>query len=330
MKLRLPIPAIWTHNSVRWRRFFLRSADANGEATLTSDKIFILPTAYGLLFAVMLVVMLLGSINYNNNLGFMLTFLLTSLGLISILHTYRNLAKITLRSGKFPPVFAGEQAAFTLQLHNPGNFARHAFLLRVGNLSTRVRDVSANADHQANVAMVTRQRGRYPLGPLCIESNFPLGLFRTWAYVEFAASCLVYPKPISQPLPVDAIGDDEGESVGTERGGDDYAGVRNYVPGDSARQINWKALAKGHGLQTKQFTRNQSQTLWLNWDRLPSLDTEMRLSILCHWVLEAHANARSYGLRLPGVELLPSDGEAHKHSCLEALALFGQAAHVRP
>lgn len=327
MKFKLPASALWARHRARWQRHVLRLADAKGEATLSGDKIFILPTASGLLFAAMLMVMLLGSINYNNNLGFILTFLLGSLALISVLHTYRNLANITLRAGKFPPVFAGEQALFTLHLNNQANFARHAFLLHVGSLSARVDDLPAKVDTQASVAVITRRRGYFPLGTLRIESNFPLGLFRSWAYVGFSASCLVYPKPISLALPIDALGDEDGESAGRARGGDDYAGVRNYVAGDSARQIHWKALAKGQGLQTKHFTRTQSHTLWLDWNLLPNMDNETRLSVLCHWVLDAHANARSYGLRLPDQELPPNEGASHQHACLEALALYGHTTH---
>lgn len=86
------------------------------DLTLERRRIYALPTRYGLLFTAMLLVMLLGSINYNNSLGFMLTFLLASLGLISILYTYRNIAHLQVRSGKASPTFAGREARFMVHL----------------------------------------------------------------------------------------------------------------------------------------------------------------------------------------------------------------------
>lgn len=325
--MKLALPASWHIDGKRWR-LTLSRPDDNGEVTLKSDRIFILPTAYGLLFIVMLLVMLVGSINYNNNLGFILTFLLGSLGLVSILHTYRNIAKIRVRAGKFAPVFAGQQAQFTVHIHNAANTARHAIVIQIEKLFSIVSELPACSDGHAAIPIVTQQRGRYPLGTLRIESVFPLGLLRAWAYVKFNTTYLVYPKPLTMALPLEAIGDDEGGSVGKERGVDEYVGVRNYTPGDPARQIHWKALAKGQPLQTKQFTRNQSQTLWLDWNLLPNLDTETRLGIICHWVLDAQENSRTYGLRLPGLELPPDNGETHRKQCLEALAEFGLPSHV--
>ena len=52
------------------------------------------------------------------------------------------------------------------------------------------------------------------------------------------------------------------------------------------------------------------------------MDTEQRLSQLCHCVLEADHNQQSYGLRLPGTEIPIASGSTHRHHCLEALARF--------
>ena len=49
--------------------------------------------------------------------------------------------------------------------------------------------------------------------------------------------------------------------------------------------------------------------------------TEHKLSRLCAWVVNADKQNVDYGLRLPGLEIKPGRGEAHKKRCLEALAL---------
>src|SRR4029077_6175847 len=72
-----------------------------GGATTTSvvlvqRRIFILHSPHGLLFVAALCLMLSGAINYNLNLGFILTFLLAALGINAILHTFRILARLKI------------------------------------------------------------------------------------------------------------------------------------------------------------------------------------------------------------------------------------------
>ena len=67
-----------------------------------------------------LLLLLIASINYSLSLGFLLTFLLASMGGMSMLHTFRNLARLTIMPGRAEPVFAGEVAQFHLVMHNPG------------------------------------------------------------------------------------------------------------------------------------------------------------------------------------------------------------------
>ena len=106
-------------------------------------------------------------------------------------------------------------------------------------------------------------------------------------------------------------------------GGDDYTGLRDYQPGDSLHHVHWKSAARSDELLVKQFNSGGAQTLWLDWYLLPQTDVETRLSILCRWVLDAHAAGLRYGLRLPEREIAPANHDAHRHACLRALALFG-------
>jgi uncharacterized protein (DUF58 family) len=64
--------------------------------------------------------------------------------------------------------------------------------------------------------------------------------------------------------------------------------------------------------------------LWLELAALPAaLGLEARLSRLAGWVIAAERGGAHYGLRLPGREIAPGRGDAHRAACLEALALFG-------
>lgn len=296
----------------------------SGTVVLVHRRVYIVPTRLGWLFALTLLVLLLGSINYALALGFGLTFLLAGMGLAGMVHTARNLARMGVSVGRAEPVFAGETAQFRLFLDSRGAFDRPAILARhLKSRSQLVVDVPAGGLAEVALAVPAERRGWLPLGRVMLETRFPLGIFRAWSYVEPDARCLVYPRPERSPLPLPSA---EGASGGLRSpvpGNDDYAGLRTYQLSDSPRHVAWKAAARSEDMLTKQFTGEAAAELWLDWRRMPSgLGLERRLSRLAGWVLAAHRAGHPYGLRLPGVEILPARGERHRAACLQALALF--------
>lgn len=309
-----------------FERFLKKRYIKPGEVRLDRHRIFILPTYYGLVYGITLFVMLLGSLNYNNNLAFLLTFLLGGVGLIATYHTYRNMNRLMVRAGRCPPTFAGQPAHFRLIIDNVNGFDRFAIELVSSNKTKSRADIPANSLHGMELVVPTAKRGRQRLGLVTIQTTFPIGVYRAWSYVDPGATCVVYPKPLDidrVPPPVQDVGNDQGHQ---HHGTDDFIGFRDYSAGDSPRHINWKAVARGQPIMTKQFSRPESQELWLDWDMFVDVDVESRLSQLCQWVLEAEATGCRYGLRLPNQIIPQANGEDHKHICLEALALF----EVRP
>jgi uncharacterized protein (DUF58 family) len=301
----------------------LRPAPEAAPVILTQRRIYILPTRHGLIFALLLLAMLLGAINYANSMGFVLTFLLGSLAVVSILHTWRNLAQLTVSVDKSAPVFAGQEARFQICLGNPGNIPRYAIGLRAGKDSGNFTDV---APHQVACLAFTqpaRQRGLLHATRFTLFSTFPLGLFRTWSHLNLDMNCLVYPRPAPERLPLPLARAEARDGTRNGEGHEDFSGLRTYHSGDSLRHVAWKAVAREQGMLTKQFSGEAQQEVWLDWDALTGLDTEARLSRLTRWVLDADASAQAYGLRLPGRILAPATGTEHRRQCLEALALFG-------
>lgn len=305
-------------------RLFRPRIPRGHELTLERQRIYALPTRYGLLYGAMLVVMFLGSINYNNSMGFLLTFLLASLGIISILYTYRNIAHLQVRSGKTPPTFAGREAHFTVHLHNTEQLPRYALHLTAAGAATVLTDVAAKDTAGVELRVAAPKRGRLLLGKITLSTRYPLGLIRAWAYVDLGMQCLVYPQPGPYRPATATPHQHQGNQAAPAAGSDDFLGFRAYHPGDSLRHIHWKALARALPLMTKKFTAGETPDLWLDWAALPLLDNEARLRILCRLVLEAGRGAQAYGLRLPGVEIPPAQGAQHQQRCLEALALFGE------
>jgi uncharacterized protein (DUF58 family) len=296
----------------------------SGTVVLVHRRVYIVPTRLGWLFALTLLILLVGSINYALSLGFALTFLLGGLGLVGMVHTARNLARMAVNTGRAEPVFAGETAQFRLYLDARGAFDRPAILARhVKSRSQLVVDVPGTGRAEVVLAVPAARRGWLPLGRVLLETRFPLGIFRAWSYVEPDARCLVYPRPERSVLPPPSGEAASGGLRSPVPGNDDYAGLRTYQLSDSPRHVAWKAVARSDDMLTKQFSGEASAELWLDWRRLPpGLGVEQRLSRLAGWVLAADRAGQQYGLRLPGSEVAPGRGDRHRATCLQALALF--------
>ena len=293
-----------------------------GTIFLRQNRVYILPTRPGLGFAVALGVMLIGSINYNLSLGYILTFLLASMGLVAILHTFRNLVHLHLTPGRAEAVFAGEIARFELFVENRAGYDRSAVVLWHQGKATPC-DIASARGTTVSVPVAAKRRGWLAPERITVDTRFPLGLLRAWSYIQPDMRCLVYPRPDDGQLPLPEPSGGAGEKRVASGGSDDFSGLRAYQTGDSPRHINWKAAARGQGLRTKIFSGHAAAELWLDWRELPAnLDLESRLSRLTRWVLTAEQQGLRYGLRLPGLELAPDSNEPHRLACLRELALY--------
>lgn len=294
---------------------------------LEQRRVFVLPTRFGLSFSALLMAMLIGAINYNLSLGYALVFLLAGLGVVAIFHSFRNLAHLRITPGRVEPAFAGETARFKLILANLRAKDRPAIRLRLPGLGRIEIDVPGMASAEAQLELPAQSRGWLTLPPVTLETTYPLGLIRAWAYTAPMMRCLVYPAPADVAAPLPAV---PGEAAGGARshaGMEDFAGLRGHQIADPLRHVAWKAAARLEQgpLMTKLFNGAAAQSLWLDWDDLPSgLGVERRLSLLARWVCDADDAGIFWGLRLPGTTFPPANGDAHFHACLKALALYGQ------
>jgi uncharacterized protein (DUF58 family) len=300
-----------------------RRGAAEREILLGQRRIYILPTRFGVLFAVVLLLMLTGSINYALSLGYILTFLLAALAISTILHTFRNLAGLRLTAHRTAPVFAGDVARFPICIDNRALAERCSLSLSRAKREIALVDVPAETRVVATATVAAPRRGVLKPGTLTISTRFPLGLFRAWAYLHLDAACIVYPKPAPAGVPLPRAQTGSAGAFAHSRGSDDFAGLRAYLAGDSPRHVAWKAAARDQTLLTKQFMGDSEGELWLRIDALSEdLDTEDKVSRLARWVLEADAARVRYGLDLRGASVPLGCGGVHRERCLEALALF--------
>lgn len=313
---------------MKWQvpeRFIRRChSDTRGQAQIGAQQIYIIPTRYGLGFALLLTLMWIGSINYANNLGFLLTFLLAGLGLVAILHTWRNLLGVSVRPGHSEPVFKGQPAHFAIQLANARGNERPGLALKFAQGDPALVDLAAHGEQPVTLMARADRRGRLAMPRCILYTRYPLGLLHAWSYVELGAETLVYPAPGPRTPPDTQASYQPNQQGDKGVGSDDFIGLRGYRPGDSPKQIDWKAQAREQGLHTKQFGGDRADLLWIDWAHYPGLETEARLSALCRAVLDASEQHQAFGLRLPTLELKPARGETQRRAALAALALYGE------
>ena len=293
------------------------------EVTLDQRRIFIFPGQAGFFFGFCLLVMLVTAINFQNNLCYALTFLLATLFMVAILHTFANLSGLTIRALRARPAFPGQQTEFDLMLERGRQRDHFGLHLKWPGSSEALVNLVDEDTVTVQLHMAVDQRGWYSPGRLLLESSYPLGLLRCWTWIDLELHALVYPRPLAcGDLAGLATDTPDGAAV-TVTGSDDFYGFRDYHKGDSPRHIHWKGLAKGQGVQSKQYTAYADRSVWLDWDMFPGVGTEQRLSHLCYWALEFESRNQEYGLRMPAVVIEPDTGDRHRDRVLKELALYG-------
>ena len=320
---------VWLQRAY-WQQW-LRVAKSNGNiATLNPRQIYILPTIWGMLYAVMLVLLLVGSINYSLSLGYFVTFLLASLGHTAMLHTWRNLVHLHISVLHVKPVFAGDTAQVTINIIDAKSRARYAIAARIEQHTMEnmaaIENIAANQSQVFSLPFVTHKRGYCALPRITLYTEYPLSLLHAWAYVANPTQILVYPKPSGQQrLPALLI---DASNIGlnhAKRGDDDFDGHKTYQLGDASSRVDWKASSRGSGLYTKIYSGEGAGDCWLDF-ALVNGELEARIAQLTRWVIDAHAAQLRYGLKLPNLTLAPNDSEAHPeshyHACMQALALM--------
>jgi uncharacterized protein (DUF58 family) len=308
----------------RWAR--KRQGGDKRVTRLASRRIYILPTGVGLVFGLMAFTMLLGSMNYNNNLSFVLTFLLTGIGFVAMHQCQRNLVGLEIAFAGVDPVFAGQAAEFRIAITNHSKNRRPHLQLYADGVVSRIDDLEPGESRVFNLEIATNRRGYIRLERFGIRTLFPFELFRAWAWLHMDLSGNVYPKPADkapEPPPTQSA---HGHRQHDARGEEDFAGLRRFHAGDSPRNVAWKAYARTGELLSKQFSGADTSSQWFDFEQVPVADLEQRLSILTRWVLDADRTQRDYGLRMPNVEFDPAHGEAHRHRCMESLAFFQMPA----
>ena len=287
-------------------------------------RVYILPTSFGLLYALILFAMLLAGLNYNNNLALALAFTLGALGVVAMHYCHRNLAGLELRALEADPVFLGQIGTLRVELLNPTKLERLDLEIRADDSDSIFVSIPGGERIACDLPVFAKRRGRNGIARLQLATSFPLRLFRAWAWTYDCASFIAYPKPGGEASPPLIAPAASGRHDTLSAGDEDFAGLRDYHKGDSPRSVSWKAYAHTGQLLTKEFSGAARRWLLLDWNNTPGADPEARLSQLARWVIDAERGSDAYALSLPGAHFALGIGAAHRGRCLLALALHGE------
>ena len=285
-------------------------------------RIYVLPTAFGAFFVVLLAVMLVGALNYNNNPALLLALLLAGAGNTSLFAAHLQLSGLAVTAVDAEPVAAG--APMTVRVHLRADPGRTRRGLRIGLDGATAGASLADGAGEARLSLPTQRRGWLHPGRITVATTRPLGLARAWAYAWPAEPLLVYPRPEAEGPPLPS-GAGDAPQARLHPAGDDVHHLRAYRRGDSRRAIAWKPSARHGALLVREYEQPQGADVVLDWSRV-ALPWEDRIRRLARWIDEAEREGRRYRLQLPRQAIGPASGAAHRHACLRALALMPAAA----
>lgn len=300
--------------------------DTRSDQSPTWHKIYMQPTRWGLLYGVITIALLLGSINYAVSLGYYLAFLLTALAIVSIGHTWTNLTNLTIDSITIKPVFAGNSAQFAVRIKNNTRQHRYAIGAYIKKEKCIYEDIPKGESILFSIPIPTKKRGWLTIPRLTLFTEFPLGLLHTYTYIDHQTTLLVYAKPSNRHhLSDEMYRLESGEEINRQsqqKGDDEFSGHQAFQTGDSIKSIDWKASSRHQQLLSKQYASNLQQTVWYDWASTAKYPTETRISLLTKAIIESHLANLTFGLKLPGQSIGPNNSLNHYHQCLKALALL--------
>ncbi|WP_227546092.1 DUF58 domain-containing protein [Marinobacter fonticola] len=307
----------------RWRLWVNRKIPRSDEQHFTRKNIFILPSGAGAVFGLLLLIMLMTGINYQNSLIYLLTFILGAIFVAAMHQTHRNLAGLTLTLVSASEGFPGERLNFRLRATSHDE--AYAIRFTTPEKETVRINVPPGEVLDFDVPVLARKRGPVSAGDIKIDTRFPFGLLKAWSWMRPESTGVCYPRPVTPPYA--AGGEEEGDRNSQPRKSDDlsHADLRPWRQGDLSQRVQWKRYARTGEMVIADWEGESGEPVWLDYDAFPGADRELRLSYLAALVEARCREGVVYGLRLPGLSVELDQGSAHRLRCLRALGLQGYA-----
>ena len=319
-----------------FERWLARRIPNQPEHQLNSRNIMIYPTRFGLAYLGFVVLVFLLGTNYQNNIILLFSYLLASLFISVMLHSFYNFSQLRFYSVAKQQGYAEQPLYFVIKITTEKTHydINAHFTDKALNSQVEKIELCQQGSHELRLVYRTLQRGKHWLGRVTVFSEYSLGLFKSKSILDFGHYAIIYPKAkslIADQYQLSAQADEPSidsyqstNSVGT----DDFSELKSFVRGESKARTAWKQLAKGQGHYSKHYQAEQSQLHWLKLSEMPSNDVEIQLAYLSFLIGELTASNQSFGLQLStelscqSMNIAPNSGFHHQQACLTALALY--------
>lgn len=328
--------------NIRFERWLNRRVPNNFQHKLSNRNIFIIPTRFGFSYLFFVVLLFLLGTNYQNNIILLISYLLASLFITVMLHSFYNFSQLTFSSKAKQTGFAKQVIQYPIMV--TGHKTHFDINFQFVNTQKKAERVKLEQCGSQSVAVLlpwfAKQRGVYSLGRVKVFSEYSFGLFISWSLLDFSHEAIVYPEPkklsSNQKHLIGVNNDDKEEGVVTQKtlSGDDFSDLKNFVIGESQARIAWKQLARGQGKFSKDYQSHQGRLPWLKLSNMPSTNIETKLQFLCFLILEYTQNKQKFGLLLDyplnagnDCKVEPNIGKVHQDSCLLLLAIVKRFNH---
>ncbi|WP_372965510.1 DUF58 domain-containing protein [Marinobacter sp.] len=306
-----------------WQRWVHRRIPRSDTQVFTQKNIFIVPTSVGVVFGVLLLILLITGINYQNSLIYLMTFVLGTVFVGAMHQTHRNLSGLTLSLTRAGEGTAGDEIPFYLRLCAGKN---QSLAITVSVDDSRLEQIHIPAGGYKDVVLPVHSSHRGYLRPdkIRIETRFPFGLLKAWSWLRPSSAGIAFPRPLIAP-DVGSSNDDGPESQSAiPRAGQDNADLRPWREGDLSQRVMWKRFARSGQMIVADWQGEQGSPHWLDFNSFPGADAEFRLSYLAWLVADRVQKGTKFGLHLPGEVIEPDSGAVHGERCLRALAVWGE------
>jgi uncharacterized protein (DUF58 family) len=304
-----------------WDRWVKRRNSPGNPQVIDSRNLYILPTGFGWAYGIMVFTLLIGSINYQINLIFLMTFILAIIGMVSACEAHGNLLNLSIKFIDAEDVQQGSPTKITL-LAEVADKNRFGFGISVASQSEIRLESIPPVGVQIIVPIETHARGYFQLPRISITSIFPFGIFRVWSYAYFNEYYYVYPQPVNPGFwPAPSL--DQNKQKKYAEGDEDFYDLKQVAnPWTAPKHISWKIAAKGLGWYLKRMHSNEADHWLFKLDDLPAADIELKLQHLSYWLHAAEENGFIYGLQFAGSSTSFARGKQHLQDCLRQLALY--------
>ncbi|MEO8010459.1 MAG: DUF58 domain-containing protein, partial [Dokdonella sp.] len=188
-------------------------------------RIYVLPTGFGVALALLLVVMLIGSLNYSNNPALLLTCVLGAAAWMSLFVAFRTLAGLELVGVRVLDSHAGDPVEIECRFAE-GVRTRPSLRVRWSGIETAF-SLHRSAPPVLTLQLPTERRGWLIPGRLRLWTEQPFGLFTVWSWLNPDVSVLVYPA-LEQPAPALPPRNGVLGARLVAGNGDEYSGLRDY------------------------------------------------------------------------------------------------------